>query len=66
MKKHIAIAVLITVFMSGCALLGDLIPQDKKEEAVATVTAEICKRRDDVNLLLGDPKVEAALVELCK
>lgn len=63
--KTIILIILVIAF-SGCAQLAGLIPQDKKEEALATVTTELCKRRGDINLLLGDPKFEAALVELCK
>ena len=65
MKKHIFIWILFLV-MSGCAFLNQVVPQDKKEEAIKRLVAEICKEKEGATIFLRGTDAEGVLEVVCK
>lgn len=65
MKKHIFIGILVLV-MSGCALLNQVIPQDKKEEAINRLVAEACKEKEGMTIFLRGSDADGVLEVICE
>ena len=66
MKKIALVLALFAMTLSGCALLGGLIPQDRKEEAVSKIVEFLCKDQDGAAAFLRGTEAEGAVEVVCR